>query len=119
LPYWSDEMATVLGSGIAGGRHLAVRAQDLPRHNGSVSVVRQLLAAGLVDELHLFQEPIAVRHGMQLFDESGTTIPLRLLSLPNLRHRCRAPRVRAGVMQPCTPANQEEPDASVPSFRLA
>lgn len=48
--------------------------------NGSVSVVRQLLAARLVDELHLFQEPIAVQHGMRLFDESGTTIPLRLLS---------------------------------------
>jgi dihydrofolate reductase len=48
--------------------------------NGSVSVVRQLLAAGLADELHLFQEPIAVRHGMRLFDEGGTTIPLRLLS---------------------------------------
>jgi dihydrofolate reductase len=48
--------------------------------NGSVSVVRQLLAAGLVDELHLFQEPVAVRHGVRLFDEGGTTIPLRLLS---------------------------------------
>jgi dihydrofolate reductase len=47
---------------------------------GSVSVARQLLAAGLVDELHLFQEPIAVRHGMRLSDEGGPTIPLRLLS---------------------------------------
>jgi dihydrofolate reductase len=58
--------------------------EDQPRGdialNGSVSVARQLLAAGLVDELHLFQEPIAVRHGMRLFDEGGPTIPLRLLS---------------------------------------
>jgi dihydrofolate reductase len=47
--------------------------------SGSVSVVRQLLAAGLLDELHLFVHPIAVRTGARLFDE-GQTIPLRLLS---------------------------------------
>jgi len=48
--------------------------------SGSVSVVRQLLAAGLVDELHLLVHPIAVRGGMRLFDEGRTPIPLRLLS---------------------------------------
>jgi dihydrofolate reductase len=48
--------------------------------SGSVSVVRQLLAAGLVDELHLLVHPIAVRKGMRLFDEGDTTIPLRLIS---------------------------------------
>ena len=47
--------------------------------SGSVSVVRQLLAAGLADELHLLVHPIAVRQGMRLFDE-GETIPLRLIS---------------------------------------
>ena len=47
--------------------------------SGSVSVVRQLLDAGLVDELHLLVHPIAVRKGMRLFDE-GETIPLRLIS---------------------------------------
>ena len=47
--------------------------------SGSVSVVRQLLAAGLLDELHLFVHPIAVRTGARLFDD-GETIPLRLLS---------------------------------------
>jgi dihydrofolate reductase len=47
--------------------------------SGSVSVVRQLLAADLVDELHLLVHPIAVRQGMRLFDE-GETIPLRLIS---------------------------------------
>ena len=46
--------------------------------SGSVSVVRQLLAAGLLDELHLFVHPIAVRTGARLFDD-GETIPLRLL----------------------------------------
>ncbi|MGP3980547.1 dihydrofolate reductase family protein [Streptomyces sp. KR80] len=48
--------------------------------SGSVSVVRQLLAAGLLDELHLLVHPIAVRKGMRLFDEGETTIPLRLIS---------------------------------------
>jgi len=55
-----------------------------PRGNialsGSVSVVRQLLAAGLLDELHLLVHPIAIRKGMRLFDEGETPIPLRLMS---------------------------------------
>ena len=48
--------------------------------SGSVSVVRQLLAAGLLDELHLLVHPIAVRKGMRLFDENETPFPLRLIS---------------------------------------
>lgn len=47
--------------------------------SGSVSVVRQLLAAGLLDELHLLVHPIVVGKGMHLFDE-GESIPLKLLS---------------------------------------
>ena len=48
--------------------------------SGSVSVVRQLLAAGLLDELHLLVHPIAVRKGMRLFDEGEPSIPLILIS---------------------------------------
>jgi dihydrofolate reductase len=48
--------------------------------SGSISVVRQLLAAGLLDELRLLVHPIAVRKGMRLFDEGDTPIPLKLLS---------------------------------------
>jgi dihydrofolate reductase len=48
--------------------------------SGSISVVRQLLAAGLLDELRLLVHPIAVRKGMRLFDEGERSIPLRLLS---------------------------------------
>jgi dihydrofolate reductase len=47
--------------------------------SGSPSIVRQLLTAGLLDELHLLVHPIAVRHGMQLFGE-GDAVPLKLLS---------------------------------------
>jgi dihydrofolate reductase len=48
--------------------------------SGSVSVVRQLLAAGLLDELRLLVHPIAVRKGRRLFDEGESPIPLRLIS---------------------------------------
>ena len=48
--------------------------------SGSISVVRQLLDAGLLDELHLLVHPIAVRKGMRLFNEGESSIPLRLLS---------------------------------------
>jgi dihydrofolate reductase len=47
--------------------------------SGSVSIVRQLLAAGLLDELHLLVHPIAVRRGMRLFDEGESPIPLTLI----------------------------------------
>jgi dihydrofolate reductase len=47
--------------------------------SGSPSVVRQLLAAGLLDELHLLVHPIAVGKGMRLFD-SESPIPLKLIS---------------------------------------
>ncbi len=48
--------------------------------SGSISVIRQLLAAGLLDELHLLVHPIAVRKGMKLFDEADTAVPLTLLN---------------------------------------
>jgi len=39
---------------------------------GSLSVVQQLLAAGLVDELRLLVHPVAARKGRKLFDEGDT-----------------------------------------------
>ncbi|MFG2291983.1 dihydrofolate reductase family protein [Streptomyces sp. NPDC048603] len=48
--------------------------------SGSVSVVRQLLSAGLLDELNLLVHPIAVRKGMRLFEPDTAPIPLELLS---------------------------------------
>lgn len=46
---------------------------------GSISVVRQLLAAGLLDELRLLVHPVAARRGQRLFDEGERLYPLRLL----------------------------------------
>jgi dihydrofolate reductase len=46
---------------------------------GSISVVRQLLAAGLIDELRLLVHPVAARKGAQLFDDGESMHHLRLL----------------------------------------
>jgi len=48
--------------------------------SGSVSVVRQLLDAGLVDELHLFVHPVLAGSGLRLFEDDTPERPLRLLS---------------------------------------
>jgi len=53
--------------------------------SGSVSLVRQLLAARLLEELQLLVHPIAVRVGMRLFDEGDTPIPLTLISSQTFR----------------------------------
>ena len=43
---------------------------------GSLSVVQQLLAAGLVDELRLLIHPVAARKGRRLFDDGDTAYHL-------------------------------------------
>jgi dihydrofolate reductase len=45
---------------------------------GSISVARQLLRAGLVDELHLLVHPIVVGTGQRFFEDPGPKIPLEL-----------------------------------------
>jgi dihydrofolate reductase len=45
---------------------------------GSITLVRSLLAAGLVDELRLLMHPIVVGSGMRLFDDEGPKVPLKL-----------------------------------------
>ena len=48
--------------------------------SGSVSVVRQLLDAGLLDELHLFVHPATAGVGLRLFDEGAPPRHLKLVS---------------------------------------
>ena len=82
--------------------------------SGSVSVVRQLLAAGLLDELHLLLHPIAVRKGMRLFDEGETSVPLELSRRRRSRPACstssmrRARRAKAGTRRrrPASPSRR-------------
>jgi dihydrofolate reductase len=48
--------------------------------SGSVSLVRQLLDAGLLDELHLFVHPATAGAGLKLFDEGEPARQLKLIS---------------------------------------
>lgn len=47
---------------------------------GSISVVQQLLAAGLMDELRLYVHPVAARKGRRLFDDGDTAYHLTVVS---------------------------------------
>ncbi|MEU4240779.1 dihydrofolate reductase family protein [Actinoplanes sp. NPDC026619] len=47
---------------------------------GSISVVQQLLAAGLIDELRLLVHPVAARKGRRLFDDGDTPYHLKVIS---------------------------------------
>ncbi|NMO51873.1 dihydrofolate reductase [Actinoplanes sp. TBRC 11911] len=47
---------------------------------GSISVVQQLLAAGLVDEIRLLVHPVAARKGRKLFDEGGVPYHLTVVA---------------------------------------
>ena len=51
--------------------------------SGSATLVRALLADGLVDELHLYVYPLAVGTGVRLFPE-GTSQPLALVGVERL-----------------------------------
>ncbi|WP_028933751.1 dihydrofolate reductase family protein [Pseudonocardia spinosispora] len=45
---------------------------------GSISVVQQLLAAGLIDELRLLVHPVAARKGRKLFDDGDVPYHLKV-----------------------------------------
>lgn len=48
--------------------------------SGSVSVVRQLIDANLLDELHLFVHPATAGSGIELFEQGGPPRHFKLLS---------------------------------------
>ncbi|AUG80668.1 pyrimidine reductase [Kitasatospora sp. MMS16-BH015] len=72
---------------LLAGPGLAERIGELKRHpggdisvTGSVTLVRWLLAQGLLDELSLMVHPIVVGAGRRLFDEADTArYPLELV----------------------------------------
>jgi len=53
--------------------------------SGSVSVVRQLLDSGLLDELHLFVHPATAGSGLKLFEEDGPPRHFKLISAQPFR----------------------------------
>ena len=52
--------------------------------SGSATLVRALLADGLVDELHLYVYPVAVGTGIRLFPDGGPRTPLAMLGAEDL-----------------------------------
>ncbi|MET7667693.1 dihydrofolate reductase family protein [Micromonospora luteifusca] len=79
LPWRNSELIAgdLLGAVTALKADAGVRGILIP---GSISVVQQLLAAGLVDELRLLVHPVAARKGRRLFDEGDTAYHLRVLA---------------------------------------
>ncbi|WDZ86564.1 dihydrofolate reductase family protein [Micromonospora cathayae] len=48
--------------------------------SGSISVVQQLLAAQLLDELRLLVHPVAARKGRKLFEDGDTPVHMKVVS---------------------------------------
>ena len=71
--------ATVLGTGWADALR-EIRVGDGPDlgMSGSATLVRSLIAEGLLDELHLLVHPVVVGTGRRLFPEGTDTHPLPL-----------------------------------------
>ncbi|MGN7782552.1 dihydrofolate reductase family protein [Mycolicibacterium sp. 22603] len=67
------------GDLLSGARELKAQPGGDIAIAGSVSVVRELLAAGLLDELHLLVHPVVVGTGARLFRD-GDAVALKLLS---------------------------------------
>ena len=86
----ADAEATWANSTVTGGystdRPRALRDQldgDL-YVSGSATLVRALLADGLVDELHLFVYPLALGTGIRLFPDGAPRTPLALVGADSL-----------------------------------
>jgi dihydrofolate reductase len=68
--------------------------------SGSATLVRAMLADGLVDELHLFVYPLAVGSGIRLFPDGAPRTPMSLLDAEKLSngvaHLTYGPAAAAG-----------------------
>ena len=59
-------------------RGAQVAARQGHRHDGSITLVRSLIAAGLVDEYRLFVYPVVLGRGERLFADASGVPKLRL-----------------------------------------
>ena len=79
---WSN--STALG-GYDADRIRALKEESGDLYvSGSATLVRALLADGLVDELHLYVYPVALGTGIRLFPEGAPQTPLALLGADRL-----------------------------------
>src|SRR4051795_2550049 len=80
---WSN--STVIGGYDADRlRRLKDEASGALYVSGSATLVRALLADGLVDELHLYVYPLAIGTGIRLFPDGAPRTPLSLISAEGL-----------------------------------
>jgi dihydrofolate reductase len=75
---WAD--TTVLSGDVAAAvRELKARPGGELQVHGSGTLVRWLIANGLVDEINLLVCPVVVGEGTRLFPESGPDLALELM----------------------------------------
>ena len=80
---------------------------------GSITLVRELIALGLVDEYRLFIYPVVLRRGARLF-EGATNLPkLKLVDSPPLPLRGRAHELQHGRDDERAPRAIQRPSAVV------
>jgi dihydrofolate reductase len=92
--------ATVLARDVVGAvTELKAQPGGKIAINGSGTLTRDLLRAGLVDELHLMVHPLVVGSGKHLFQDGATAVGLGLLDQQNL-----ANGVTYQVFAPASPA---------------
>ncbi|MEV3984506.1 dihydrofolate reductase family protein [Nonomuraea sp. NPDC049758] len=74
---WNNS-TLIEGDPVAAVKELKGRPGGTITLSGSISLVRALLAAGLLDELRLLVHPLVVGTGMRLFPEGAPPVPLEL-----------------------------------------
>ena len=86
-----SDAEAVWGNSTAVGGYSADRLRGLKDEvggdlyvSGSATLVRALLADGLVDELHLYVYPVALGTGIRLFPDGAPRTPLALLDAESL-----------------------------------
>jgi dihydrofolate reductase len=100
-PFFNDTRKYVVSAGLTDaeavwrnstslGGYDSGRIAELKREvgdlyvSGSATLVRALLADGLVDELHLYVYPLAVGTGIRLFPDGAPRTPMALLGAESL-----------------------------------
>ncbi len=83
-PQW-DNTEVLRGDPASEVRALKEQPGNEIAVGGSISIVWQLIAAGLVDEYRLFVHPVIVGHGRRLFENEGAPPRLQLTGSTEFR----------------------------------
>jgi dihydrofolate reductase len=79
-PEWAGTTVVAADGDLAAAvRELKAKGDGEVQVHGSLSVVRRLLAEGLVDEMVLLTYPVVLGQGLRLFPDRGGDLGLRLV----------------------------------------